>query len=285
MATGIAQDSCIDAYVTKLIEVTNSWATYNEHQRAGHLITSAGAQLNKFSVPEPIFGWEDMKTADGIFDYTIWKVKATPKKWKWGVPMEEAKLIRFKKGVAKLADTLYHEFRHCEQWFRMARFLALEDSAETISTKMRIEIDKAQLAKDLPALTGEELREGRDWYQAVYGRPVAPKFGVASATAIGRLNQRDVVLGAGKLKPVVRGPAVGKSEKANVQADELEAITHNRQTTQYLQYRTLLEEEDAHAVGRAVQVRFYLKVGLTGEPETPEHVGVRLFGDSKVTTI
>ena len=183
------------------------------------------------------------------------------------------------------ADHVCHEFRHCEQWFRMARFLVIEHSAESISTMMSIEIDKAREAKDLPALTGEDLREGQDWYEAVYGRPVAPKFGIASATAIGSLNQRDLVLGAGKLKSTVRGPVVGKSEKANVQADELQAISRDRQTTQYLQYRTLLEEDDAHAVGRAVQTRFYLKQGLTGEPETPQHVGVRLFAGSKVTTI
>jgi hypothetical protein len=285
MATGIAQDSCIDAYVSEVVVATETWAKCNEHQRAGRLIISAGAQLNKFSVPEPIFGWEEMTAANGVFDYTIWKVKATPKKWKLGVPKEEAKIINFKKGVAKLADTIYHEFRHCEQWFRMARFLALEDSAETISTKMRIEINIARIAKNLPALTGEELREGEAWYEGVYGRPVAPKFGVASATAVGSFNQRDMVLGAAKLKPVVRGQVVGKSEKANVQSDELEAISHNRQTSQYLQYRTLLEEEDAHAVGRVVQTRFYLKVGLTGEPEIPEHVGVRLSRGSNVTTI
>jgi hypothetical protein len=105
-------------------------------------------------------------------------------KRKVSAPTQPEKQIAFKKGVAKLADTVYHEFRHCERWFRMARFLVTKkEPADRISALMSIELKTAAEAAKLPPLAGEELKEGEAWYEAVYGRPEAPKTGVATATA------------------------------------------------------------------------------------------------------
>jgi hypothetical protein len=78
----------------------------------------------------------------------------------------------------------------------------------------------------------------------------------------------------------------GKTEKSNVQADELDTISNNRQMTQYLQYRTLLpEEKDAHEVGMAVQTVFYHLEGLIGAPTEPKHSDVRQFTSANVATV
>jgi len=276
MSTGIAQESCIIEYVAAVSELIAGWASKNEYQRPGVLFQAAAAQLNKFHVPWPGPRFEDMERADGQFAFRTWDVKVSRKKWKWNAPKAGKDQTAFKKGVAKLADTVYHEHRHCEQWFRMARFLAAEYDPAAIRDKMGIPIEVAQKAKELPALTGEDLDEGQAWYKAVYVRPAAPKVSVATPTAVGGVNQRALVYAGTKLRPTVRQPAVGKSEKANVKEDELDAISSNRQRTSYLQYRNLLlEEADAHAVGTAVQEQIYSVEGLEGKPQTPEHIGVR----------
>jgi hypothetical protein len=277
MPTGIAQESCINEYVRKVSELTQLWAEYNnKFKRAIHLIEAAQTQINKFSVPWPTMGLESMEGLNGVFRFTPWTVKLSEAKWNRGAPKKPENQEKFKKGISQLADTVYHEYRHCEQWYRMARFLASTGlGAAEISRSMLIPDNIAQASRNAPTLTAEERSEGEAWYKGVYGRPVAPKSSVATATAVGSFNQRDLILTA-KLRPTAGQSVSGKSEKANVQADELAAISSNRQMSSYLQYRNLLlEEEDAHAVGTAVQKKFYLAEGLSGEPAAPKHTGVR----------
>jgi hypothetical protein len=276
MPTGIAQESCINEYVRQASELTRKWATFDKYDRIGHLAGAAAAQINKFSVAWPKWNIEKLDNANGQFQFRIWEVKLSEAKWKLAAPKEAEMQVRFKKGISKLADTMYHEYRHCEQWYRMARFLASTGkSPAEISQMMGIPINIAQASLKAPRLNTEELSEGEAWYEGVYGRPVAPKSGVATATAVGNFNQRDLILTA-KLRPTTGQSVSGKSEKSNVQADELAAISARRQMSSYLQYRNLLlEEDDAHAVGTAVQKKFYLAEGLSGEPEAPKHAGVR----------
>lgn len=179
----------------------------------------------------------------------------------------------------------------------MARYLASQKTGSNrtyskadISRMMKIEVQRARNATHAKPLTAEELEEGRIWYEAVYGQHTAPTVEAGEkqpvATPVSGINRRDLVLGAASLRPTARGPVVGKSEKTNVQADELDGISNRRQMTQYLQYRTLLVEEvDAHSVGTAVQTLFYQLEGLGGAPTVPKHSGVRQFVSANVTSV
>jgi hypothetical protein len=296
MPTGIAQESCVNEYVAKVSELIREWdtppasstvtTTANQNTRAVRLLMAVQTQLNKFNIPWPDFGWEEMEKANGLFDFRIWRVKLKTSNWTKRAPRALEGQTAFKKGVAKLADTVYHEHRHCEQWFRMARFLSTNrKNADQISAAMGIEKKIAEEAAKLPPLIGEELDEGKAWYEGVYGRPTAQKTGVATATAIGGFNQRDLVHTAGKLRHVERQPAVVKSEKANVQEEELASISSNRRMTAYLQYRNLVEEADAFDVGTAVQRALYRAEGLEGVPEPPKHTGVRESVTPNVTNV
>lgn len=267
MATGIAQTSYINEYVGVACELIGSWGKLTDVQRATMLVNSAETQLNKFSVPIPGFGWDQtLRPALAIFNYQLWLVELLPGKWKLNVKSGEED--KFKKGVAKLADTIYHEHRHCEQWFRIARWLASGGwKVPNIMGLMRIPEGTVKIAVTQTAvLSPEEQREASDWYQSVYAHAAAPKsFG--EGTGAGNLNARDIILGPGQLKPLK--PTAGQPLKP-----ELVEISQMRQNAQYQQYRNLPEEEDAHAVGTAVQKGIYQKMGLQGLPTAPEHKNV-----------
>jgi len=283
MPTGIAQESCIIEYVYEVSKLTIDWANLDLYDRALRLVGAAETQINKFSVSWPKSSL-DVLEAEGQFQFSIWAVKLSRAGWNWAAPKEAKHQEKFKKRISKSADTVYHEFRHCEQWYRMARFLASTGkSPADISRMMGIPIDIAQKSLNAPLLTAEEKSEGKIWYEAVYGLPVAPKSGVATATAVGNFNQRDLVLKP-KLQRTKEQSVSEKTEKSNVQADELARISYDRQMSAYLQYRDLLpEEKDAHAVGTAVQKMFYRMEGLLGELQTPKHTGVRPFVSKNVT--
>ena len=80
--------------------------------------------FSRTPVPNPTIQWGIM-TDCGQFGFTAWQVKLSNTEWDrnpLNVTVQE--IIAFKKHIAELADTVYHECRHCGQWFRMARFLA-----------------------------------------------------------------------------------------------------------------------------------------------------------------
>jgi hypothetical protein len=78
--------------------------------------------------------------------------------------------------AAEIADTVYHESRHAEQWHRMARLLAGKGtSAADIMKKLGIAGKAAADAATKPlkdATTGEG-KEASAWYESVYGSGAA----------------------------------------------------------------------------------------------------------------
>jgi hypothetical protein len=124
MPTGIAQTSSVRRYVESARTLIGHWSGYSKGQRAAHLMNAVHAELNRYAVPNPTIQWENL-TDCGQFDFRAWQVKLSNTKWDRNpLNVTAQEQIDFKKHIAELADTVYHECRHCEQWFRMARFLA-----------------------------------------------------------------------------------------------------------------------------------------------------------------
>jgi hypothetical protein len=263
MATGIRQSTCITDYVTATCDLIQRWEKLNYVQRAQTLTRAAQVQLNKYSIPVAEFCWGlNLGTALGLFNYQLWLVEILENNWHRKIT--KGKEDAFKEGVAKLADTIYHEYRHCEQWFRMARWLASGKwTPAQIAETMRIplEIAQAAAAGTRGQLSAEEQSEAELWYKSVYAKAAEQKK-FSQGTGVTNLNARDVILGPGQLKP---------TKGANPLTAE---ISQMRQEAQYQQYRDLSEEDDAHAVGKAVQEGIYSKMGLLGAYAAPVHLNV-----------
>ena len=102
-------------------------------------------------------------TANGVFKFQIWTTG-----------MNETKLTGAKPpsgDIAGLANTAYHEARHAEQWFKMARLEAgTGDDAGTIAASTSIPVDIAAKAVQDPILPkSAEGKEAQAWFDSVYG--------------------------------------------------------------------------------------------------------------------
>ena len=73
-------------------------------------------------------------------------------------------------GARDVAGTVYHEARHAEQGYKMARMLAAKgNSPEQISAKMQLHIDAATGAHANPLPKGVEFATAAQQFDSVYG--------------------------------------------------------------------------------------------------------------------
>lgn len=117
--------------------------------------------------------------SSGQFDFTTWTLDIdTTILNKDAVSDDEAN---------DLVDTIYHEARHSEQWFRMACLRAGEGRTESqIATELFIPANIAKeaanhplkplskfsqffLTKEQNKLHDKKIREAKEWYKSVYG--------------------------------------------------------------------------------------------------------------------
>lgn len=93
-------------------DLRKKWASLTPAQRVAAMRAAINAQLAKSGVPAPSFNVTKMNGPDGTFDWTRWqlsvnedRITSTPtdKQWEW------------------LGDVLYHEARHAEQFWYLAR--------------------------------------------------------------------------------------------------------------------------------------------------------------------
>lgn len=140
------------------------------------------ASLNAEQVPPIVVVQAPGGGNDGTFDFATWTIEIDPQ----AVFPRKTKISELTTSeVREVADTLHHEARHCEQWFRMARLLAgqklgvpqadgtpVDEAtvAQEIATAMGIPPSAALWATQAPLTTGtEESAEAQEWYDSVYG--------------------------------------------------------------------------------------------------------------------
>jgi hypothetical protein len=72
--------------------------------------------------------------------------------------------------LVDVAETVYHEARHCEQWFHMARFYALGRTQVDISQNLGIPVNIANAAFARKMTQSDKMNAlTADWFKSVYG--------------------------------------------------------------------------------------------------------------------
>lgn len=195
--TGLKKEEAIGAFSGKVKErVTGArnpmggkkeWATLSDGERANKLAKYANAELDKAHVPKVACTLDPNTPAGGAeFDFSTWTLSIGSQGGFAGLSDAE---------LADLGNTVYHESRHAEQWFRIARLKAGEDdpfgdgakpSKTALKTKLGIPqkvaaeamdrplkpLTKAQKffhSKDWADRQGAKSTEGGSWYDSVYG--------------------------------------------------------------------------------------------------------------------
>lgn len=238
--SGLADEKHEESYVKAAHGVFDDWTKLKDAKgRALALVKKVNHELADIGVPAVNETVTKLSGgADGEFDAENWIMLIDKENFsKQTIDDQQA---------AEMADTIYHEARHAEQSFQMARLEAARGkSAKDIADEMSIPARIAQAAKDKPLRLGTpEAVEASGWFDETYGSGAAKTAQVY--TRLARLDGE--VKRAEKANKDHPSPAnQAKLDKLNKQYDEA-----------YADYQNLSPENDAFHVGDRAQDE-YLK--------------------------
>jgi hypothetical protein len=142
------------------------WTTFpNAAARARKVFDITCAVLDVCRVPRPSLELTAaLGGASGLFDFATWKIKVDPRGFGAAVPTRDQFL--------QLITLIFHEARHCEQWFQMARYAAVghQMTAARLASSLYIPKRIASIALSRKmGLHDPMLALTRQWYDSVYG--------------------------------------------------------------------------------------------------------------------
>lgn len=157
--TGLAGDKPTKSYVKAITKSKAGWDAMSQMQRMQSLLDPANAQLAKVGVP-PVTGLLDplgrMTDADNAaFLRGNWQVEFNPTYLGPGLSDED---------FGRIANVAYHECRHAEQTFRVARKLAAE-GVQPDQIALRLSIPKA-VAKAASEDPLSQKKSKAEWAEA-----------------------------------------------------------------------------------------------------------------------
>ncbi len=179
--TGIAKGKALSKYVTEIYSLKPKWKGLDANSRAEALGKAANARLKDASVEKCSINVKAFSGGtNGQFDFTTWTIDINQKL----VSKDDVTDAE----LSDVADTMYHEARHAEQWFRIARWLAgtKKMTAAEISADMSIpeavakkacasglkessKTGKKFMGKAAIAEEAQMLSEAAAWHQNIYG--------------------------------------------------------------------------------------------------------------------
>jgi hypothetical protein len=162
--TGIQEPGNIQEYVRQVWGDANSCMSPDD--RAAAVVAHVNEQLQQEGVPAVGWRFNAAHGTGAVFGFRDWTMElgespysmdvadnATPDQQAWQV------------------SSVYHEARHAEQWFRMARQRSgLGATPEQIEHVMQIPLTIAQWAAHSPITQCDASQyEAEEWYRSVYG--------------------------------------------------------------------------------------------------------------------
>jgi hypothetical protein len=196
---------------------------------------------------------DEKSVASGAFDFRVWRMSLGLKALRTAQPTRDQ--------AADLVETVYHEARHAEQWFRMAQMRAGRGlSAAAIAAEMTIPPRIAALAVAAPLERGSMqavIAEG--WFDSVYGAGQ---------------EDRNAVLTRAEADEEALRAAQARYDKAKTPANEaaLAAAKAKRDESRAV-YQNLPEENDAFATGKMTGAGVTRDAPDPVTPETPPRPG------------
>jgi hypothetical protein len=237
--TGIGARLAVFRFIEAAKKVESDWvALGTADARAKAFGAAANAELKLAGVPEVKVKVKKMDSS-GQFSFSTWTLQIGKEAF------DKAAADRDEIGDA--ADTVYHESRHAEQWFRMARLQAGKGwKAAKIATKLGIplKIAKAAVASPLAVGAGTEATEASGWYESVYG--TGRKHRQKTLTDMPKIDKKLEAARKALAKVLKNKKSTEKQkEAAQKKVDDLQ----KKWDDVYDAYRALPEEFDAWAVG------------------------------------
>lgn len=251
---GMAAQPAINAFGNDMATLQKDWGTLTPAARTARLQSLVDAQATRNNFPAPrITTPRDLGAGrNGELRFSGWQVAISP-----GL-MNASTLSR--QQAEQLGDTLYHETRHAEQWFLMARRDADGGlTADQIQSQLSVPPRVAQAAVANPIPATDARRGCADaMYNSVYGTNAAARnatlgdLGTKSASLA--LANQALAQATAARNTLAASP--GTTAQALANANNLVNSTYatvtgqyNSFQTTYAAYRALPEEADAWNAG------------------------------------
>lgn len=238
--SGLESEAHQEQFTEDASKVQDDWAGLDDaDKRAEALMESVNEILKDSDVPECEFVFSDLSGSLAQFDFTLWTIELDKKAFEQDTLSNEE--------TADAANTVYHEARHAEQWFRMAQMLAGQGKkSNKIAEMMGIPVEQANDAVSNPLAPGTvEALIADGWYQSVYGVSARQREKVFSD-----LTAADKEIEAAQ--KAVKANASKANEKRLQRALEARKRAFDA-------YHDLPEENDAHRVGDAITARLLIE--------------------------
>ncbi|HET6965911.1 MAG TPA: hypothetical protein VFH58_14145 [Acidimicrobiales bacterium] len=237
-------------FAQEMVGEEHQWATQTgPDARASALTDMIGRSLSDAGV-SPVPGYtlrSDLSPNTlGNFGFANWKININQRLVsRPNLTTEQAN---------EIANTFYHEGRHCDQWFRMARLRAGQgQSAADIAHAMGIPNNVAASATASPLQAGSaEATEAQGWWDSVYGAHRTDRN-----QTLGELAASDTANAA------AAQAYAADSTPANLAA--WQAATARRQRA-FTAYQALPEEVSARAAASTMQAALVEARRLNGKP-------------------
>ncbi len=175
--SGLAEQESIETFAGDARGVIEGdWASMTQEERADALLEKVNERLVAANVPEVGRDIQDLGGDAGQFDFEQWFILLDDDTFSSDTLSEDT--------AADLADTVYHEARHAEQWYRIAQMLAGQGrTARQIADEMGIPARIAAAAfADPLAPDSMEALIADGWYQSIYGTGSAHRERVLGPT-------------------------------------------------------------------------------------------------------
>lgn len=245
--SGIGMNFAVDQYAGVAQKLRENWARLTPYGRAQVLVTAVNFELAHVDVPSTDFDLNDKLERE-----TYGQFVANEKDWtfhlnraKFSEPSPDA-IDQQSEGNPGIAQVVYHEARHAEQHFRIARLKAgMKWKANAIADWLSIPTRIAKEAVKHPLKgDGPEAREAEAWVGSLSGRQ-----GEENAKSYDRLAeaQKKVTAAEAAQEKVDADPTASDADKKKAAA--LVELADKRFQEARAAYLKIPEEADAWKVG------------------------------------
>jgi hypothetical protein len=244
----------INAFGGKMATLQKDWGTLTPAARTARLqsLVDTEATSNNFPAPRITTPSDLGPGRNGELRFSGWQVAINP------ALMNSSTLS--KDQAEQLGDTLYHETRHAEQWFLMARRDAASGlTPSQIQSQLAVPPRVAQAAVANPIAATDARRACADaMYNSVYGTNAAARNatlgdlrtkGVSLASANQALAQASAARNTLAATPGTTAQALANADNLVNSSYATATAQYNSFQTTYAAYRALPEEADAWDAG------------------------------------
>lgn len=155
---------CVNTYVNELrFNVFKNWERQTPEQRATAMHGVVTRVHSICGVPKTTVRVANIGASHGLFQFSRWEIEMNVSLY----PNAYMDVSNIHPYFVYVAEVLYHEARHCEQWWHMARYVASNARSPSFLAREK----KSPVLKTLPVGSIVLSTEGVDYINKVMGIP------------------------------------------------------------------------------------------------------------------